>query len=106
MHMREKMTIEERLQVLLDIARALEYLHGQGFTHVDIKSLNVLIYEEVYDGDKKRYRAKICGTRNGCFNALELLRWRKKAVRPLRILRPHHSSVLCNWQNLIVPLNC
>lgn len=38
--------------IAIDIARGVEYLHGKGFIHRDLKSLNILL--------DKNYRAKIC----------------------------------------------
>lgn len=41
-----------RTLIALDVARGLEYLHGKGMIHRDLKSLNILLDEN--------YRAKIC----------------------------------------------
>jgi serine/threonine protein kinase len=45
-----RIAIAEAVQIIIDIARALEYLHHQGYIHRDIKPGNILIGA---DGDAK-----------------------------------------------------
>ncbi|KAH0787718.1 TKL family protein kinase [Histomonas meleagridis] len=48
----DQLSPTERTLIALDIARGLEYLHGRGIIHRDLKSLNILL--------DQRKRAKIC----------------------------------------------
>lgn len=48
----EELTPTDRTLIALDIARGMEFLHGRGIIHRDLKSLNILL--------DSRKRAKIC----------------------------------------------
>jgi serine/threonine protein kinase len=56
------LTLTDRLNLCLDCAEAVRFLHSRGIVHVDIKSLNFLVHESSSSGGpvKNRWVAKVC----------------------------------------------
>ena len=55
----ENLTLEQKMQVLQDVAKTLQKLHAAGIVHRDIKSTNILV-----SADHRGYLADIEGLRN------------------------------------------
>lgn len=45
-HARRHLSLEQKIHVILDIAKALEYAGNKGYVHRDIKPENIMLYEE------------------------------------------------------------
>jgi serine/threonine-protein kinase len=55
----KRLSIRKACEIVLQVAEALHYIHRQNVVHCDIKTENILIYEEEHDGKRAKMVAKL-----------------------------------------------
>jgi predicted Ser/Thr protein kinase len=55
----KRLSIRKACEIVLQVAEALHYIHKQNVVHCDIKTENILIYEEEHDGKRAKMVAKL-----------------------------------------------
>ena len=55
----KKMSARKACEIVMQVAEALHYIHKQNVVHCDIKTENILIFEEDYDGKRTRMVVKL-----------------------------------------------
>jgi hypothetical protein len=55
----KRMSIRKACEIVTQVAEALHYIHKQNVVHCDIKTENILIFEEEHDGKRTKMVAKL-----------------------------------------------
>ncbi|MBL0217478.1 MAG: protein kinase [Myxococcales bacterium] len=55
----KRLSVRKACEIILQVADALHYVHSQGIVHCDIKTENILITEEEYEGKRTRMVPKL-----------------------------------------------
>lgn len=74
--------LRQALQMALDIARGMEYLHSQGIVHRDLKPDNLLLTKALRVKVSDFGLARVEGKRGTMTNEMGTYRWMAPEVRP------------------------